>query len=141
MAKTDAVGEKLLPDSGQIHVRRSRMGLWAMGLFPLVILGVIVYAFLTKGSSLVGAPPVPADALLRLGFERVIFEPYRIVAKVRNTGPTQLTIAQVLVNEAIWDFTISPADTLPRLGSATLSVSYPWLETEPVELTVITSNG
>ncbi len=141
MAKTEAVGEKAGRDSGRLPVPRSRLGLWVMGLFPLVILGAIVYVFLTHGSSIVGAPPVPADALLKLSFERVVFEPNRIVAQVRNTGPAEATIAQVLVNEAIWNFTVAPSASLPRLGSATLSLAYPWIETEPVKLTLITSNG
>lgn len=118
-----------------------RAGLWAMGVFPLLILAAIVYLFLVQGSSILGTPPVPADALLKLDFERVVLTPNRIVVHVRNTGPAEATVGQVLVNEAIWDFTIAPSARIPRLGSATLSVAYPWLETEPLELTLITSNG
>lgn len=120
---------------------KSRGAMWAMGLFPLLILAAIVYLFLAKGSAIVGAPPVPADALLNIEFERVVLAPNRIVAQVRNTGPMEATVAQVLVNDAIWDFAISPSDTIPRLGSATVSVAYPWLETEPLVLVLITSNG
>ncbi len=136
MTKPDAVTEKLIVDSG-----RSRIRMCALGLFPLLILGVIVYIFLTKGSVILGTPPVPADALLQLNFERVVFEPDKITAQIRNTGPTEATIAQVTVNEAIWDFAIAPSATIPRLSSATLSIAYPWIETEPVGLTLFTSNG
>ncbi|MFQ5691434.1 MAG: ZIP family metal transporter [Nitrospinota bacterium] len=141
MTKTNAVDRGLIAGPKAAGARRSRLTLWVSGLFPLVVLGVIVYAFLTKGSVLVGAPPVPADALLSLQFERVVFEPNRIVAKVRNTGPAEATVAQVTVNEALWEFTITPDAAIPRLGAATVSLAYPWLETEPVVLTLITSNG
>lgn len=145
MGDTKAVDEKreagLSGEESPGRYLGGRAGLWAMGVFPLLILAAIVYLFLVKGSSIVGTPPVPADALLKLEFERVVLTPNRIVAHVRNTGPTEATVGQVLVNEAIWDFTIAPSARIPRLGSATLSVSYPWIETEPLELTLITSNG
>ncbi|MBI2881617.1 MAG: ZIP family metal transporter [Candidatus Tectomicrobia bacterium] len=141
MTEMNAAAGKVTTASEGLGTRRSRAALWGLGLFPLVILGAIVYVFLTKGSSLVGAPPVPADALLKLNFERVVFEPSRIVAQVRNTGPAPATVAQVMVNEALWNFSVSPDSTLPRLSSATVSIPYPWIETEPVKLTLITSNG
>ena len=135
------VQEKEMPAPATVAVRRSRIGLYALGLFPLLILAAIVYVFLTQGTSLVGTPPAPLDALTELDFERVVLQPNQIVVQIRNTGPVEAIVGQVTVNGALWDFAISPSDTVPRLRSALLSLTYPWVETEPLEIQIITSNG
>jgi len=45
------------------------------------------------------------------------------------------------VNDALWDFSIAPDRTLPRLGAATISIPYDWLEGEPYTVTVLSGNG
>jgi zinc transporter ZupT len=60
---------------------------------------------------------------------------------VVNGGPDPVTIAQVLVDEAYWNFQISPSATIQRLGRATIDIPYPWVETEPHEIVVITNTG
>ena len=52
-----------------------------------------------------------------------------------------MTIAQVTVNDALWAFSIEPEPTIPRLGRATVSIPYPWLEGEPYAVKLVTSNG
>jgi hypothetical protein len=89
---------------------------WLYLLLPLVVLAVMVWLFLAKGELLLGKPPIPPDALLKVDFERLVFRPGEIVATVRNTGPDVVTIAQVTVNEALWQFAISPGATLARMG-------------------------
>jgi zinc transporter ZupT len=47
----------------------------------------------------------------------------------------------VTVDDAFWDFTIEPSATLPRLGEATITLLYPWVEGEPHAFGLITSTG
>ena len=47
-----------------------------------------------------------------------------------NDGPDPVTIAQVLVDDAYWQFTVEGATELRHLGRATLRIPYPWVEGE-----------
>jgi zinc transporter ZupT len=118
-----------------------RVSLLILGLVPLVLLAGLVWLFLAKGADLVGRSRVPPDALLKLQIERVTFAPHQILATVRNVGPVEATVAQVMVNEALWQFSVSPGPTIPRLATATLAIPYPWVSGDPVEVKVVTSNG
>ena len=96
-----------------------------LGLLPLIALGIVVFAFV-RTDPLEGVreafPPVE-----ELTFERVTLksDPQDIVVKVRNGGPDPVTIAQVLVDDAYWQYTVSPDAEVGRLGSATLHVPIP----------------
>lgn len=114
---------------------------WLYLLLPFVVLAVMVWLFLAKGELLVGKPPIPPDALLKIDFERIVFRPGEIVATVRNTGPHPATIAQVTVNDALWQFAVLPEATLGRLQQARVVIPYPWDAGDPVEVKVITDNG
>ena len=59
----------------------------------------------------------------------------------RTPVPQEITIAQVNINDAIWPYTVSPDRTIPRLGSATITLDYPWVTGEAYELSIFTSNG
>jgi hypothetical protein len=52
-----------------------------------------------------------------------------------------VTVAQVIVDDAYWAFTIEPSAVVPRLGRATIDIPYPWVYTEPHIVRVITSTG
>ncbi|OGB96009.1 MAG: hypothetical protein A2Z31_02170 [candidate division NC10 bacterium RBG_16_65_8] len=110
-------------------------------LLPVVVLAAMVWLFLAKGDLLVGKPPIPPDALLKIDFERLVFQPGEIVATVRNTGPDVVTIAQVTVNDALWQFAVSPGTTLARMQRARVAIPYPWDAGDPVEVKLITDNG
>ena len=58
-----------------------------------------------------------------------------------NGGPEEVTIAQVTVDEALWQFTAEPDAVLGRLDRATLSIPYPWSEGEPHAVALISANG
>jgi zinc transporter, ZIP family len=112
-----------------------------LAVVPLALLVAMIVAFATWGRELLGPSPVPADALGRLDLERIAFRPDGIAVHVVNSGPAELVVAQVIVNDAIWNFSISPDPTIPRLGRATISVPYPWLEGEPHAVKIVASNG
>ncbi len=116
---------------------RSRLWLW--GLTPLVLLAALsvvvantgVLEFLRRG-----VPP-----LEELTFDRVTLAPNQIRVDVVNGGPNPVTVAQVQVDEAFWEFTISPAPTIGRLARARIDIPYPWVKDEPHLITLVTSTG
>lgn len=108
-------------------------------ILPLVLLTAVLVLFiqLDPMESLTGNQPPVED----LSVERVILNSDGIVMHVINAGPETVTIAQVLVDEAYWSFNISPANELPRLGRATITIPYHWVEGEAHELRLLTSSG
>lgn len=106
-------------------------------LAPLLLIAGLVAAFLVFNpiAGLRGVPPVE-----ELAVERTVLEPGVIEMNVRNDGPDPVTIAQVLVNEAYWNFT-STDRTLGRLEATTIRLEYPWDEGLPLDLSLVTETG
>ena len=117
---------------------RSKVAVIVAAIFPILVLAGMVYWFATKGSSLIETPAVPVE---ELDFERIILHPGEIIVRVRNTGPYELTISQVSVNEALWEASVYPSNVIPRLGQATITIPYHWVAAEPYEIALITSTG
>jgi len=107
-------------------------------LLPIALVTVMVVWFAGGGSRLLSLAPAPIE---KLAFERVEFKPQEIVLHVRNAGPEAFQVAQVFVNEGLWDFSIAPGRTLGRFGAATISIPYDWIAGEPYSLTVLSGNG
>jgi zinc transporter, ZIP family len=110
-----------------------------LGLLPLLGLGVLL-AFIVLHGAGVGredAPPVEDLTVQRVALPTR----YEFVLSVRNGGPEPVTLSQVVVNDAIWDFEAEPDNTIPRLGSATVTIPYSWVEGEAYEMVLITSTG
>lgn len=64
-----------------------------------------------------------------------------IKVMVVNDGPQTVTIPQVLVDDAYWEFSASPSNVIPRLGQATFTIPYPWVQEEMHVVRLITSLG
>ncbi len=121
--------------AGGGHGRR-----WMLGLFPVVLLAILVAVFVRFDPTApfrAAFPPVE-----ELTVERVSF-PESGVMRIRvvNGGPEAVTIAQVMVDEAYWRFRIDRDPTIPRLKGATLEVDYPWVDGEPHVVRLVTSTG
>lgn len=113
---------------------------WVLALLPLLLLIALVAAFLLLEplSFFTGAFP----PLEELSVQRVTFpESGRIQLEVINGGPDPVSIAQVLVDDAYWQFSISPDANLERLERATIDIPYPWVNGEPLPITLITATG
>lgn len=110
----------------------------ALAFIPLFMIGVLAFVLLRSGSSLFPGDFPPVE---ELSFGRVTLGANEITAVVTNGGPSPVTIAQVLVDDAYWSHTITPSRTLKRLGSATIKVPYPWVEGEPIALKLLSSSG
>jgi zinc transporter, ZIP family len=103
----------------------------------LVALLLVALVALDPARLLPTAAPPAEDVF----FERVELEPGRIVLHVRNAGAADVEIAQVIVDDAYWEFEQSPAGPLSRLARATITLEYPWVETEPVTIAALTASG
>jgi zinc transporter ZupT len=106
-------------------------------LVPLAGLALLLVALVAFDPlrSLSTAPPTEA-----LAVERVTLSEGEVEMRVRNDGAEPVTLAQVLVNDAYWQFTAS-RDRLDRFETSTVEVAYPWEEGLPLRLTMVTSTG
>lgn len=83
-----------------------------------------------------GAPPVEA-----LTYERTILDSSGIRVQVRAGGSEPMSIAQVQVDDAYWQFTQDPPGELPRGATAWISLPYPWVLGEAHRINILTSTG
>ena len=112
---------------------------WIRGLAPLVLLGALVWAFLSYGP--LGIFTAAFPPLEELSIQRIILPATgKIQVEVINGGPDPVTVAQVLVDEAYWSHSVTPSRTIHRLGQATITIDYPWVDGEPHEIMLITSS-
>ena len=112
---------------------------WIWFALPLVLLGALSLVVIKGGmlSRLArGVPPVE-----ELTVDRVRLTPGHLTLTVVNGGPEPVTVAQVMVDEAFWQFTMTPARTVPRLGRATIAIPYPWVVGEPHQVKLVSASG
>src|ERR687897_787477 len=120
--------------------REGRGPAWIiLGLLPLLGLGVLLALIVLNGAGVERADLPPAEDL---SVQRVSLPTeYEFVLDVRNGGPEPVTLSQVVVNDALWDFRAEPGNTIPRLGSAEVTIPYTWVEGEAYEMKLLTSTG
>jgi zinc transporter ZupT len=107
-------------------------------LVPIILLAGVIVLFLQTGGGLDLDSAAPIE---NLDIERYQLTHNIIELHVRNTGPEDITIAQLVVNEAIMPFTITPNISIPRLGRAVIHVNYPWSYGEAYAVTLFTGNA
>jgi len=107
-------------------------------LIPIILLVGVIALFLYTGGGLRLESPAPIE---NLDVERHVLERNKIHLYVRNTGPAELTIATVVINEAVMPFSVTPSATIPRLGRAEIHVNYAWNQGEAYGITIFTSNA
>src|SRR3989338_1965444 len=112
---------------------------WIAALLPLVLLGLVLLFFLNFG---------PLDALKstvapieNIFIQKVIFSEEHLTVEVFNDGPQEVTISQVMVNDAFWQFEMNPKNTLSPLQKAKVEIDYPWLEGDFTAIKLVSSNG
>ena len=101
----------------------------------------VVSLFASSGASLVdlvGRAPPPLD---EFDIRRVEFKPGEIRVRVTNPQRPKLTIATVMVDDAIVPFRLDGPATLGRLRSSTIVVPYQWVEDDPYTVGVTSSSG
>jgi zinc transporter ZupT len=112
---------------------------WPSAVVPLALLALLVGGFLTLRplDRLTEGTP----AIETLVVERVALSPEGIAVWVRAGGSAPLSIAQVQVDGAYWEFAQTPSGPLSRLESARIELPYPWVEGETHHLVFLTSTG
>ena len=83
-----------------------------------------------------GAPPVE-----NLTFERTILSSDGIRVLVRAGGSEPMTIAQVQVDDAYWQFTQDPPGPLARGATAWIHLPFPWVLGEAHAINIVTNTG
>jgi len=107
-------------------------------LLPILLLAGVIALFLSTGGGLDLDSAAPVEGL---DVERYNLTKNMIELHVRNTGPEEINVAQVVVNEAIMPFTITPNTAIQRLGRAVIQINYPWSYGEAYAVTIFTSNA
>ena len=111
--------------------------LWA--LIPILLLAALLAFLMLTGAGLGARTAPPIEDLT---IDRLTLPAHgQIVVEVTNGGADPVTVAQVQVDDAYWAFTISPDATIPRLGQATISLPYPWVQDEAHFVKIVSSNG
>jgi zinc transporter ZupT len=113
---------------------------WVLAFMPLALLIALAAIFLALDplSFFTGAFP----PLEELTIQQVLFPRQgQIQLDVINGGPDPVTIAQVTVDDAYWQFEIQPSNNLNRLEQATIDIPYPWVDGEPLPITLVTATG
>lgn len=112
---------------------------WILVLVPLLLLGVLIAYLVLTGGGLteLAGPPIEQVTIQRI----LLPEPGVIQVEVINDGPQEVTIPQVLVDDAYWAFTAEPSNTIARFGRATFTIPYPWVAEETHIVRLITSLG
>jgi zinc transporter ZupT len=104
----------------------------------ILLLGVIALFLYTNGAGLNVEPAAPIETLQ---FEQTILKPGVIELHVRNTSPQPITLAQVIINDAVWQFTALPGKEVPRLGQAIVTLKYPWVQASAYTIVIFSSNS
>lgn len=113
---------------------------WLLAVTPLALLAALIVAFFVLDPLAFFTGNFPP--LEELSVQRVRFPANgQIELEVINGGPDPVTVAQVLVDEAYWQYEIAPDNTLDRLERATISLPYPWVAGEPLDITIISATG
>jgi ZIP family zinc transporter len=141
-AATPALGDPRTPHVGATEARppRSSVLTWGLALGPLALLAVLLALLVVRGPSRLvigeGYPPVE-----RLFFERATLQPGEIVLSVLNDGPDEVTIAQVMVDDAFWTFRAEGGTRLGHLDRTRIVIPYPWVHGETHVVRLLTSTG
>lgn len=116
------------------------VGRYAWAILPLILLAIVIALFLSSGAGVqspAGLPPIEELTIQRVALPA----PDRMIIEVTNSGPDPVTISQVLIDDAYWNFTIQPGSQLARLASATITLPYPWVQGEAHTIMLVTSTG
>jgi zinc transporter, ZIP family len=111
--------------------------LWIV--LPLAFLGLAIWWLIAADplkSFNNGAPPVE-----NLAFERTILGPNGIDVLVRAGGSEPMTIAQVQVDDAYWQFTQEPSGPIARGATAWIRLPFPWVLGEAHVVNIVTNTG
>jgi hypothetical protein len=106
---------------------------------PLLLIGLIAAGLLWLDplrSFSGGVPPVE-----QLTVERTVLDGQGIALLVRAGGSEPMTVAQIQVDGAYWDFAQDPPGPIDRLATAWIRLPYPWVLGETHHILMLTRAG
>ena len=110
----------------------------ASAAIPVVILAAMIAFLLWPGNSILNiGVPLPDVTIERVEFS----EQQLITAHVRNTGPEAVELSLVDVNDRIVPAAVEPSRSLERFAEARVIIPFDWVEAQPYEIGVTTSDG
>ncbi len=110
-----------------------------LALAPLLLLAGVIALIIQTDAGLGDRELPPIETL---NVQRITLpEPGMIEVSVVNDGPDPITIAQVIVDDAYWQFSMDPGGELDRLERATISIPYPWVQDEMHTIMMVSSTG
>lgn len=132
---TPSAGQATPPSTKKVSLGKTALQL----LLPIALLvGVILLFIRTNGAGLKVEPAAPIEALQ---FDRTVLTPDQIELQVTNTSPQEMTLSQIIINDSFWMFQVKPSATIPRLGKATITLTYPWVRGEMYNLRLFTASA
>lgn len=109
------------------------------GVIPFIVIGTMIVLLLNSPGILFQSSIKP---LPQISIEKVEFSnDNTIVAFVRNTGPSEITIAQADVNDRIYPAAVEPGRTLTRFADVEVIIPFVWNTGEPYEIGITTDDG
>lgn len=113
---------------------------WVMlGLLPLLGLGILLALIVINGSG-IGREDVPPVEDLTINRVTLPNEG-EFVVSVTNGGPDPVTVEQVTVNEALWNFEAQPDNTIEPRETAAITIPYPWVAEAAYAIGLISETG
>lgn len=108
------------------------------GIVPFIVIGAMLILLLSSPGILFQSAIEP---LPQISIEKVEFSDQYIIAFVRNTGPSEITIAQADVNDRIHPAAIEPEQTLSRFSDGKVIIPFIWNPGEPYSIGITTDDG
>ncbi|MEK4486276.1 ZIP family metal transporter [Psychrobacillus sp. FSL H8-0484] len=108
------------------------------GLIPLLLLIAVVAWVMVNGAGIEKDPAAPIEVL---NIERIKTTNNGFELSISNTGPESITLSQVIVDDSIWGFSVTPSATFKRFEKGTVTINYPWVQGDPHVIKLITENG
>lgn len=121
-----------------MNARLERTPLWALALGVLAVVAIALFAIGSFGGDTL--PERTGPPIEDLVVEKTVLEPGEIDLTLRNAGPDEVTVAQVLINDAYVNFS-GGEQPVGRLQTETLTLDYPWIADSPYEIGLLTSTG
>ena len=107
-------------------------------LLPVILLAGVIALFLSTGGGLNLSTAAPVEGL---SVERYVLKHNSIELHVRNTGPEEITVANIIINSAVMPFHVEPSADIQRLARAVIQLDYPWSQGEAYAITIFTNNA